>query len=131
MEEKTKVCKKCGCCKPEREFKKMAVCISCENSTRNKSKKKTQKNIQRSKETTLKSRYGISTFEYNEMLLQQEGRCKICGKTSDKTLHIDHNHSTGKVRALLCNNCNILIGHAKEDPLILQQAMNYLMIYNG
>lgn len=46
-------------------------------------------------------------------------------------LSIDHNHTTGKIRALLCNNCNAAIGFLKEDPLIARAVANYLEEHNG
>jgi len=78
----------------------------------------------------LKRRYGISQEEYDKMYEDQNHRCGICGKESKKSLHVDHNHDTGKVRKLLCSNCNTMIGLAKENPYILQSAMNYLFTHN-
>lgn len=82
---------------------------------------------------TLLSDYGLSEEEYQKMLNQQKGLCAICnepeirtrnGKT--QTLHIDHNHITGEVRALLCSACNVAIGYFREDPQILLAAVEYL-----
>lgn len=58
------------------------------------------------------------------MVANQKGLCKLC--ELPKKLVVDHCHETGKVRGLLCRNCNLLIGHAKEDIVILQNAINYL-----
>jgi hypothetical protein len=72
-------------------------------------------------------RYNLTPAQYAEMIYIQRNRCAICGKPAEgKSLHIDHNHTTGKVRGLLCHNCNVLIGHAKEDREILLSAIGYL-----
>lgn len=82
----------------------------------------------------LKHTYGITSEEYEKLLEEQKGVCLICGrpeKVSDgkggiKKLHIDHNHTTGKVRGLLCNDCNVGLARFNEDVCILQKAILYL-----
>lgn len=74
--------------------------------------------------------YGITHEEYNKIFEKQQGKCAICGihqTTLSKRLYVDHNHETGKVRALLCVNCNMLIGHARESLEILKRGIHYLM----
>ena len=72
-------------------------------------------------------KYGITYAEYNLMLRKQHYKCKICKiPEGKKALSVDHNHITGKVRGLLCNNCNSLLGYAKDNPIILQLAIDYL-----
>jgi hypothetical protein len=71
-------------------------------------------------------RYGIDEKEYSNMILSQKNMCAICNNPSDKTLHIDHDHETGKVRGLLCSSCNTGIGFLKEDISILTSAIKYL-----
>lgn len=51
-------------------------------------------------------------------------RCIICG--SDSALVVDHCHKTGTVRGILCSNCNLGLGHFKDDPMLLEFAMQYL-----
>ena len=69
--------------------------------------------------------------DYNVLLAQQNGRCAICGtaeiksKTS-KNLHIDHDHSNGIVRWLLCNFCNPMLGYSRDNPSILRKAAQML-----
>lgn len=75
------------------------------------------------------SAYGIQIEQYNEMLDKQNGLCEICKFTMEK-ICIDHNHETGHVRALLCGNCNLLLGMAHEDAWILQRAANYILNFN-
>lgn len=76
-----------------------------------------------------KKTYGITLEEYDQLLEAQGGGCAICGakeSTRGRRLGVDHNHETKKVRGLLCNHCNSLIGFAKDDTYILQQAIDYL-----
>lgn len=77
----------------------------------------------------IKARYGISLDDYNEMFKAQNGCCAICGKHQSQhnhRLYVDHNHITGKVRALLCRNCNIGLGHFKDSPELLETAASYV-----
>lgn len=77
----------------------------------------------------LKYTLGISVKEFNEMIHQQNNKCKICNKEliheKNKT-HVDHNHLTGKVRGILCRHCNLVIGQAKDSVKILKSAIRYL-----
>jgi hypothetical protein len=70
--------------------------------------------------------YGLNEEEYNNMILSQNNLCAICNKPSNKTLHIDHDHVTGRVRGLLCSNCNLGIGLLEEDLVVLNRAIEYL-----
>ncbi|WP_416070015.1 endonuclease VII domain-containing protein [Streptomyces sp. ME02-6979-3A] len=72
-------------------------------------------------------RYGLSIEQYREMCDAQSGACAVCGAT-DKDLHIDHCHTTGQVRGLLCQMCNMGLGHFADDPTRLKQAIAYLLI---
>ena len=69
---------------------------------------------------------------YNEMFVDQEGVCAICGNPEAgkgrKNLCVDHNHETGNVRALLCNRCNLAL-RAIERFEFFQEAQEYLEIY--
>lgn len=83
----------------------------------------------------LKTEYGLTIEQYDKMLESQNGKCAICGgdqKSSlTKNLYVDHDHETGAVRALLCNNCNFILGHAKDDTDILKRAIEYLEYHNN
>lgn len=74
--------------------------------------------------------FGIKYEDYDRMLEEQHGVCAICGKPETKPnakyLAVDHNHETGEVRGLLCNNCNRALGLLKDDIEVLQNAINYL-----
>lgn len=77
----------------------------------------------------IKRNYNLTEEQYQNMLSQQEGKCAICNCISDKTLHIDHSHATGQVRALLCTRCNSVIGYANESIERLELAIKYLECY--
>ena len=81
-------------------------------------------------------KYGIKPEDYNNLLIKQNGVCAICLKSETKIhprtkqvaqLSIDHCHTTGKVRGLLCGNCNFAIGHLQDSPYLCERAMNYLL----
>jgi hypothetical protein len=72
------------------------------------------------------TRYGLSKEEYDSILKQQDYKCAIC--RYDKRLDVDHCHSTGKVRGILCNGCNTAIGKLGDTLEGIQRAINYLSI---
>lgn len=75
----------------------------------------------------IKKLYGLTLEQYNDMLVNQVGVCAICKeKPADRRLSVDHNHKTGKVRGLLCRNCNTALGGFKDSVLILKSAIEYL-----
>ena len=65
-------------------------------------------------ENRLSNKYGITKENYQDMLVTQRGCCASCGDLTDK-LVVDHCHTSGKVRALLCHGCNTALGLLKED----------------
>ena len=81
----------------------------------------------------LKKSFGITLEQYDEMVENQSGVCAICGNMNIKghRLCVDHNHEAGKIRALLCDHCNHLLGCAKENVIVLQSAINYLHDYSS
>lgn len=83
-------------------------------------------NLQYSREYNLKRKFNLSLDEYDTLLKSQNGVCAICGNTCTKALAVDHDHTTEKVRGLLCNNCNRGLGHFKDNQQYLQQAITYL-----
>lgn len=76
----------------------------------------------------LKRRYGMTLEEYDAMLEAQGGGCFICGRPprEDISLHVDHDHSTGKVRGILCFCCNNALADFREDPTLFAKAAAYL-----
>ena len=81
----------------------------------------------------MKHRFGISPDEYNIMLTAQEGMCAICRQPERsvfkgvvRRLAVDHSHTTGKVRGLLCLRCNTGLGRFLDNPVLLRDAADYL-----
>ena len=85
----------------------------------------------------LKKAYGISTSDFDELLKAQGGVCAICKQAPSRTafntqrLHVDHNHGTGKIRGLLCLNCNRGIGAFQDNFELLHLAATYLEKHDG
>jgi hypothetical protein len=86
------------------------------------------------KSRDLKKKFGITIEDYNKLFKNQNGLCAICNKSeiskhqsgTIRTLSVDHNHETGKVRGLLCSTCNRAIGLLKDNSILLLKASNYL-----
>lgn len=87
----------------------------------------------------LRKKYGITLDRYNEMLLDQGGVCAICGNRETRVdkrvnrtsyLAVDHCHTTGKVRGLLCHSCNSMLGQAGDSVEKLQIGINYLRLHS-
>ncbi len=76
----------------------------------------------------IKRLYNITPEQLEQMKIAQDNLCAICGQSfvSKYGMHIDHSHSTGKVRALLCRHCNIAIGMFKDNFLVIEKALAYL-----
>lgn len=78
-----------------------------------------------------KARYGITWAQYDAMFTQQGGLCAICRREcpSGNRLAVDHDHSTGQVRALLCTPCNQGLGRFHDDMGLMERAIQYLADY--
>jgi hypothetical protein len=145
-----KICSKCKIKKPINEFytdkrakdKAFSQCKKCIiNQHKTPAGKKIKKNATNKYQKTLrgkeshrnnrlKAKYGITLEEYNKILKSQGGVCKVCG-TGDPggkygIFHVDHNHKTGKIRGLLCNECNRGLGAFKDSIWSLIKAIWYL-----
>jgi len=82
-------------------------------------------------ELHMKRTYGMDFKQYEEMLFAQDGKCAICKAepptNQHKTrLNIDHDHSTGAIRGLLCDCCNRALGLMRDNTDLLQKAIQYL-----
>jgi hypothetical protein len=74
--------------------------------------------------------YGLAPGEYDRMVAEQGGLCLVCGEAPEK-LVVDHCHTAGDVRGLLCFNCNSGLGMFKDDPARLLGAIAYLERVNA
>lgn len=80
----------------------------------------------------LKSKYGLSQEDINNMLSKQNGKCLGClVDLSISIMAIDHNHNTGLVRGLLCTLCNLSLGQVKDNPDTLHRLAGYLERVNN
>lgn len=89
--------------------------------------------ISRRKWVKILSKYGMTRDQYEAMEKEQNFLCAICNrpekavyKGTPLRLTVDHDHTTGKIRGLLCRGCNLAIGKLQEDPDIAQRAADYL-----
>lgn len=82
------------------------------------------------------SSFGLTVEEYDKLFIEQNGNCKICGNPETvidkrtgkfRRLAVDHDHKTGKVRGLLCQKHNTMIGLAEDSIEILEAAKNYII----
>lgn len=89
------------------------------------------KNPDRQHAADIKRNYGLSVEDYNKMLMAQGMKCAICDIQHDPSkkrgrLYVDHCHTTGAIRALLCSAHNLMLGHAKDQIETLEKAIAYL-----
>lgn len=116
-----KTCKKCGLDKEEKEFSRNRVrkdglndwCKSCVTTWRQE-KKKVDPDMER--RVKVRQLYGIELEEYRRLMATG---CAICGGPGQ---HLDHDHASGVARAALCQNCNLMLGQARDNPAILRAA---------
>ncbi len=90
------------------------------------------KSLLNGKRCYLKRLYGITLEDYEIMFNNQNGCCAICKRHQAhfvKALAVDHDHETGKVRALLCEFCNTAIGLLQDNPDVILEASNYVRGY--
>lgn len=124
---------------------KYSKCKTCKNTSTgvwritnkeryNKSMREYMKKVPAEKRygSEIKRRYGCSLEQYNEMLSAQGGACAICKGLHNPAekkgrLYVDHCHSGGQIRALLCGGCNSMLGYAKDDTRVLAEAIAYLV----
>lgn len=137
-----KTCTKCLKEKPLSNFAKMAAskdgyawqCKGCA-SAYGRERRKEPEFKRRKRHNSFKFAFGIGIEEYERLFDKQGGICAICFKPETKIhpstglvqfLSVDHCHNTGRVRGLLCSQCNLMLGLANDSPEILEAALRYL-----
>lgn len=129
-----RTCMTCGVEKSITEFyvrnkqteKRHSACKECDKA---RVKARHKANPDRTKNNDLKRNYGITLQEHQQMFENQNGVCAICKNPGDgrwKKLCVDHCHTTGKVRGLLCKRCNIALGEVGDNISTLQKMIEYL-----
>lgn len=118
----------CGRDLPEEMFKKIKgsglsnKCLDCRRKQNEAGTPGYRKNY------AMNQKYGVGLDVLQQMTLLQEGKCAICQETPEppRYLNLDHCHTTGKVRELLCWKCNIAIGHLRDNADYAQSLVAYL-----
>lgn len=132
-----KVCPKCGATKEKKEFGKDATtssgvsswCKPCKKEWRAQHRKDNPEEHKRIDFRNDLKKYGLTVEDYNSMFDKQKGCCDCCGRSAEnfrRGLHIDHDHITGQVRALLCTKCNPGLGYFDDSIEALEMAIKYL-----
>lgn len=130
--------KTCGTCKIEKPLTEFyfygpkynnRYFYQCRDCKRTREREKYRSNPKESLRIRRNYRYKISQRQYDILWVAQDGCCAIC-KTDEEDLTrdfaVDHNHTTGKIRGLLCLNCNTALGLLKENPELFKAAVEYL-----
>jgi len=129
----TKICSKCGKEKPLSEFyfnkqrgNYYASCKKCKYEYTKAHRKSpdswyAKHNTEYKRDYRARNLYGITGDEYDKILSRG---CEVCGST--EKLHLDHDHSTGKVRGCLCQSCNLALGLMGDNPERLHKLANYM-----
>jgi len=115
--------------KPENLLRKRKNAQKPENKLKVKNNRDTPEFKQAYRNKIYFQKYGITLDNYNIMLEEQNFCCKICKRNESefiKKLAVDHCHNTGKVRGLLCNDCNLGIAYLKDSTINLENAIEYL-----
>ena len=130
------ICKKCGTDSPLEAFYKNSsyksgYSATCKECSRAYAKQHSRKNKDLMRERQLQHKFGLTNAEYDAKLAAQGGVCQICKcpppENLSKKFPVDHDHRTGKIRDILCQSCNHMLGNAKDNPDILQNGIAYLL----
>ena len=97
-----------------------AYCKPCHNA---KGKETVARLYGSTREYHLRRRYGITSADVEAMIEAQGGTCAVC---PGKPEHVDHDHKTGRVRGILCFNCNQALGNVRHDRTVLRGLISYL-----
>ncbi len=141
MQTKTKVCKKCGIEKEHSEYshkrakgRKPSLQPRCKSCAAEDTKLwRDSQSLDRLKDLYLQRTYGITLQWYQDTLALQNNSCPLCntsftfhGELNADSPVVDHCHTTGKVRGIICNECNRGLGYFHDNPMALRKAALYL-----
>ena len=126
--QKNFVCPKCGGTEYYQERNGRIRCTPCQKERMRKIYA-TEAYKQKHREDDRRRRRGCRKEKYSGLMIAQDGKCAICGAPKGEELRIDHCHATGKLRGLLCDNCNWGLGNFKDNPDLLNRAIQYLDHY--
>jgi hypothetical protein len=132
-------CPSCNKIKPIDNFYKdsyatLGIAIYCKECSSKKGRLIYSSSKSKRKNYEYRKLYNISLDDYNKMLKDQDEKCLICHKkfgTQSRSIHVDHDHKTKKVRGLLCSKCNPLLGLCDDNVLILEEAIKYIKKYSS
>jgi hypothetical protein len=85
-----------------------------------------ENNVRSEQDRHYRRRYGIGFDDYWTMLQAQDSECKICGFMPDNNLVVDHCHTTGRIRGLLCKDCNTGLGMFRDRPDLMRSGADYM-----
>jgi len=135
----TKQCKRCEKHKPKTSFTKasrntdglQSYCKSCADAYR---KEYQVKNPEAGTDRHYRRVFGITLQDVKQMLQKQDGKCALCsrelsvlqGRGFSTIAHVDHDHVTGKVRGILCGNCNTALGKLGDSIESIERVLSYL-----
>jgi hypothetical protein len=132
-----KTCTKCGLSLPIDSFSSYKykgdtrLRARCKNCRTDDQKERYSKNPDVHRGYLYKQKYGITLEQYDQMVVEQEGVCLICDTDTPMGHHkrfvVDHNHTSGEVRGLLCSKCNSGLGCFSDNPNTLLKAAQYLL----
>jgi len=136
--EQAKLCNRCDAVKPASEFyarhdtrRPKGPCKECRLT-----ELKSPANRRKNADSKRRQAYGITQAQYDRLYFEQAGLCAICRQPETRlhgrygvpfNLGVDHNHTTGSIRGLLCNTCNRALGLMGDDPSIFEAALRYLL----
>lgn len=103
---------------------KKQICLECQRDWQKSARKRDPAEFAARARRKL---YGLTPEAFEEMLSAQNNLCSICHDPfNEKGPHVDHDHTTGAVRGLLCGHCNLMLGHARDNVETLTRAIEYL-----
>lgn len=127
------ITKKCVICKEVRDIDLFAKDRSRKDGHQRECKfcrqSRYKNGIDNDRDVTYKRIFGIDLNTYNEMLKKQAEKCLICKRHQSevkKRFAVDHCHTTGKIRALLCEDCNLSLGRLRENTEIMLSMIKYV-----